>query len=128
MIGCFGAFLGAFFCALTAAIGGKGNAEGALPGTLAPGGAVKGGTNGAGLRACTGDVNGPLPIGGIVEVGGGAIGADLEACSFEAGTAGTVDCGIDAGEALWAAAAARGFKLDSMFAMVQRRRASGSSA
>src|SRR5690349_19736641 len=147
-MGCAGARRGAFFCALTAAMGGKGKAAGALPGAFAAGRGI-GGTKGACFGACTMGGKGPLPIGGTVgrvndgaadAAGGGIIGgaggganvgegsAGREACSFAAGIAGTVDCGIDAGDALCAAAAARGFKQAVMLSMVQRSLGSGSSA
>ena len=143
-MGCPGARLGALFCALTAAIGGKGNDGRTLPGALAAGGAI-GGTKGACLGACAMDGKGPLPMDGAIggaadAVGGGMIGgagggaivgesgAGRGACSLAAGTAGTVDCGMDTGDALCAAAAARGFRLAAMLAMVQRSLGSGSSA
>lgn len=66
-MGCLGARLGAFFCALTAAIGGKGNDGGTLPGAFAGGGGGIGGTKGAGLAACAADGKGPLPMGGIMD-------------------------------------------------------------
>ena len=118
---CFGARLGACFCALTAAMGGKGKAESGLPGALAASGGGIGGTRGAGLEACAVGGSGPLPIGGIIDgVGdgagdaadgemmggeiiggacGGAIGAGRGACRFAADTGRDVESGIDAGEA-----------------------------
>ena len=70
---CFGARLGACFCALTAAMGGKGKAESGLPGALAASGGGIGGTRGAGLEASAVGGSGPLPIGGIIGgVGDGA--------------------------------------------------------
>ena len=108
---CFGARLGACFCALTAAMGGKGKAESGLPGAFAAGGGRIGGTRGAGLEASAVGGSGPLPIGGIIdEVGdgagdaadgemmggeiiGGAIGAGRGACRFAAGTGRAVESG-----------------------------------
>ena len=101
-MGCPGARLGAFFWALTAAIGGTVKAEGALPGTLATDGGAIGGTRGAGLGACTIGGKGPLAIGGTIGgAGGGAMGVGRGAGSLAAGTAGIVDNnGTDTGDAL----------------------------
>src|SRR5437879_10908143 len=60
--------------------------------------------------------------------GDGMTGAGFGACSFAAGTAGTGDNGTDKGDALCAAAAARGFRLAVIWAMLQRSRGSRSSA
>src|SRR5919109_3851396 len=119
-MGCFEARRGAFFCALTAAMGGKGKDGGTFPGALAAGGAI-GGANGAGFGACANGCSGPLPMGGIIDGtgvgaaeaaggcaicgarGGAIVGADgarRGACSFAAGIAGTVDFGIEPGDAL----------------------------
>lgn len=72
-MGCFGGF-GPCFCALTAAMGGKGKDGGAD--FLAAGGAANGGTKGwtggACLGACAMGASGPLPTGGIM--GGAADG------------------------------------------------------
>jgi len=124
MIGCFGGF-GPCFCALIAAMGGRGNDGGS--GFLAAGGAEgfaveiggakggKGWMEGACLGAWPMGASGALPIVGTTggasvgrgDAANGAGGAGRDACNFGAGAAET-------GDALCAAAAAREFKLASM--------------
>ena len=93
----------------------SGCGEGALAG---------GGTSGVTLGGAGGAGFGAFAMGAT----GGAGGAGFGACSLAAGTAGIGDNGTDKGEALCAAAAARGFKLAVILEMVQRSLGSRSSA
>src|SRR5215472_19187373 len=88
-------------------------------GSLLSGGKI-GGSNGAGFGA--------FAAGGEKGRWGAMTGAGFGACGLAGGTAGAGENGTDKGDALCAAAAARGFRLAAIWAMLQRSRGSRSSA
>src|SRR5207248_6735897 len=104
------------------------------PGAFASGGRMGGitgaggaGDAGFGALAAGGEKRGRLGA-GAGGGGGGTKGAGFGACSFAAGTAGTGGTGTNNGDALCAAAAARGFRLAAIWAMLQRSLGSRSRA